>query len=526
MIAPRVKARWLTCSCVILLALGALPHGSARLPPGVESAMARVSVDELRASVTALASDAMMGRGLGQPGNREAEVYVADALRRANVPPAGDSYFQPIHVYEPALGDNPRLTVLGGDAHPLAEFTKGPDFYALAESSDLAVSGPLLDAGYGISAPRWGHDDYAKIDARGAIVLVQDDAPVDLRQRRALTDDQKTEMSTLGRKIGDARAHGAAGLIVIRGSLDEVRSEWPEHASVRSAFYRLLAPMRDSPFAVAAISSQAAAPLRHALDNGQALTARLFPDIVAVPVMMDNVLGAIRGRDGGAGGLVVVGAHLDHDGIDEKGAIYNGADDNASGTAAVLAVASAFARAAEAGDRPLRTVVFALWNGEEKGSLGAEYYVSSPVPAGKVVANLNLDMVGRNEEIPDEQDPRYLGFARTSPERTANVVHLLGYSYSPDLARLVGQANAAVRLTVKEDYDRGAQHLIQRSDNWPFLEHGVPAIFLTTGLHPDYHTPDDDTDRIDFGKLERIAELAGRTAWLVADGPAPRFKTK
>jgi Zn-dependent M28 family amino/carboxypeptidase len=106
------------------------------------------------------------------------------------------------------------------------------------------------------------------------------------------------------------------------------------------------------------------------------------------------------------------------------------------------------------------------------------------------------------------------------------VIHLLGYSYSPDLARIVGEANDTTRLTIKEDYDRESQGLLRRSDNWPFLQRGVPAVFLTTGLHPDYHTPDDDTERLDFAKLERITELAGRAAWMTAGGEAPRFKSK
>lgn len=526
MIAFRVKARLLPSSCVILLALGTLSSGSARVPAGVEDAIGAISADELRAHVSVLASDAFMGRGLGHPGNRQAEFYIGDALRRAHVPPAGESYFQPVQVYQPRLGAEPRLTIEAGDAEPLADFTKGLDFYPLAKSSDSTVSGPLVYAGYGVSAPQWGHDDYARITVTGAVVLVQDGAPPGLQKRITPTDEQEFESATLDHKITDARAHGAVGLVVIREYLGDLRSEWPEHSSVRSASYRLYAPMRAAAFAVAALSSQAAAPVRRALDDRRSLTARLSPDIVAVPVMMDNVIGMVAGRDGERSGMVVVGAHLDHDGIDEAGEIYNGADDNASGTAAVLAVGAAFARAAASGHRPLRTVVFALWNGEEKGSLGAEYYVTSPVPPLRLVANVNLDMVGRNEDIPDPDDSRYRGFLKTSRSQTANVVHLLGYSYSPDLARAVEQANATVRLTLKEDYDRGAQHLVQRSDNWPFLEHGVPAIFLTTGLHPDYHTPADDTDRIDFGKLERIAELAGRATWLIADGAAPRLKTK
>ncbi len=135
-------------------------------------------------------------------------------------------------------------------------------------------------------------------------------------------------------------------------------------------------------------------------------------------------------------------------------------------------------------------------------------------------------MIGRREEIPDPNDPRFRGFPRTAASESGNVVHLLGYTYSPDLARIVGEANDPIRLTIKEDYDRESQGLLRRSDNWPFLERGVPAVFLTTGLHPDYHTPDDDTDRIDFIKLERITELASRAAWMAADGQAPRFKVQ
>jgi len=261
--------------------------------------------------------------------------------------------------------------------------------------------------------------------------------------------------------------------------------------------------------------------VREALEQRQALTATVNPDLIAHPVVMDNILGMVEGQTPAE--VVVVGAHLDHDGIDEAGRIYNGADDNASGTAAVLAMAAAFTRAAAQGARPARTVVFALWNGEEKGSLGAEYYVSHPQPARRIVANINLDMVGRDEDIPDPDDPRYRGFAKTRASDNTNVVHLLGYTYAPDLARDAEIANETIHLTVKQDYDHDAQNLVRRSDDWPFLHHGIPAVFLTTGLHPDYHTPSDDTARIDFAKLERITELASRLVWLAANGDAPRF---
>ena len=101
---------------------------------------------------------------------------------------------------------------------------------------------------------------------------------------------------------------------------------------------------------------------------------------------------------------------------------------------------------------------------------------------------------------------------------------MLGYSYSRDLTAELRIANEGVGLTLLEDYDQTPQHLLERSDNWPFLEHGIPALFLTTGLHPDYHTPEDDTARIDFRKLTRVAKLAARMAWIVADSPEPRLK--
>jgi Zn-dependent M28 family amino/carboxypeptidase len=229
------------------------------------------------------------------------------------------------------------------------------------------------------------------------------------------------------------------------------------------------------------------------------------PGIDIHRVTVPNVLGTLD-PGGASEELVVVGAHLDHDGVHEDGRVYNGADDNASGTAAVLAMAAAFTKASATGQRPRRRVVFALWNAEEKGSLGAEAYLA-PLPPGRVIANVNLDMIGRGEA-----------------NGKTNAVHMLGYSYSPDFAALARRANEAVGLMVKEEYDGDAQNLIQRSDNWPFLKRGIPALFFTTGLHPDYHTPDDDTDRLDFAKLERITELASRLTWLVADGQPPRFK--
>lgn len=488
---------WIAC---ITLA----PAATVRLPETAERALAGVTAEALRAHVETLAGDAMEGRGVGHPGNQRAEAYIAEALRAAGVAPAsGDSYFQPVQIYEPRLASGGRLTVRSR-GRALADLDVGHDFYPLPPSLPHTVSAPLVFAGHGVSAPGLGYDDYAGVEARGAIALVLDELPAKLLGRRDISERQRTDLNSLERKIRDGAARGVAGLIVVRAYLEEVTSVWPASTSVRSASYRLAADGARLP--VAALSERAARPLRAALRAGGRLHASLTPGVAAKAITVHNVVGMVAGREPARREMVVVGAHLDHDGLDADGRIYNGADDNASGTAAVLTAAAAFARAARSGGRPARAIVFALWNGEEKGSLGAEAFAAAPRPPGRVVANINLDMVGR------------------SAAEGADVLHLLGYTYSSDLARLVTAANDGLGLDIREDYDDDPQNLVQRSDNWAFLKRGIPAVFFTTGLHPDYHTPDDDPDKIDYAKLERITKLASRTAWVAAEGAAPRFE--
>ncbi len=486
------RRRW----ALIVLVCGVLAAAptSLRLPEAAERAVGAVSAAELQIYVERLASDEFRGRGIGDAGNRAAEQFVCAVLTDAGLTPgaADGSCYQPVDIYRPALGSRSHLTVTDDSGAALLDLAAGSDFYPLPESGDRQTSGPIAAPGS---------------DVRNAIALIEDGEP--------------------DGAAAAALARGARGAIVVGSDLADVSAVFPEQPSIRAATWRLLSALREQPAPIVALSSKAAERLRLALRAGTRLTAMVVPDVVPATTRIHNVLGLVEGRDGRRRGeLVVVGAHLDHDGIDEDGRIYNGADDNASGTAAVIAAAAAFARAAGQGERPARPVLFALWNGEEKGSLGAEAFVAAPPPGRRVVANLNLDMVGRHEEVPDPNDWRFAGFPRIDAASSANTLHVLGYSYAPGLAAELREANAAVGLTLKEDYDAGAQGLLQRSDQWPFLRRGIPAVFLTTGLHPDYHTPDDDAARIDFGKLERIARLTARAAWIVAEGKTPQMKPR
>ena len=222
-----------------------------------------------------------------------------------------------------------------------------------------------------------------------------------------------------------------------------------------------------------------------------------------------NVVALLRGGDPElADEFVALGAHYDHVGIGFPVAgdsIYNGADDDGSGTTALLEIAEALAR----GPAPRRSVLFVFHGAEEAGLLGSLYFTSRPtVPLEGVVAQLNLDMVGRNS--PDSLF--VIGAGRISSE----------------LDRVVAEAAEETGFTV--DYTLDApdhpEQLYTRSDHFNYARLGIPVAFVFSGLHEDYHQPSDEVDKIDFGKLERVAELVYRITWELANRPEPLVRDR
>lgn len=213
-----------------------------------------------------------------------------------------------------------------------------------------------------------------------------------------------------------------------------------------------------------------------------------------------NVVGLVPGEDPASRGqYVALGAHYDHLGIGPPLAgdsIYNGADDDGSGTAAVLEVAEALAR----GPRPRRSVLVVFHGGEEEGLLGSFHFtLRPPVPRDSIVAQLNVDMVGRN-----------------SPDSLA----IIGAGrISSDLDRIVRRHAEAEGLALDYTFDAPdhPERLYFRSDHYNYAQYGIPIAFFFAGLHPDYHQPSDEVEKIDFGKVENAAELIYRVAWEVAN---------
>jgi len=237
------------------------------------------------------------------------------------------------------------------------------------------------------------------------------------------------------------------------------------------------------------------------------------------PVPARNVVALLEGSDERLKHeVVVVCGHFDHDGADGD-RVFNGADDNGSGTIGVVDIAEAYVTAARAGRRPRRTVLFAAWDAEERGLLGAWYYTEHPLrPLKDTVAVLNMDMIGRNEEVIEPGTGRFRGLEAQPASSNARAVNILGSTRCADLKSEVERANRATGLELKFRYDNNVSNLLRRSDHWPFIQHGVPGGWFFTGLHPDYHTPGDRPERINYEKMEKVVRLVHQASWDLAEG--------
>tara|TARA_B100001142_G_scaffold81927_1_gene82931 strand:- start:200 stop:1240 length:1041 start_codon:yes stop_codon:yes gene_type:complete len=223
-------------------------------------------------------------------------------------------------------------------------------------------------------------------------------------------------------------------------------------------------------------------------------------------VETENVIAIIKGSEK-PDEYVVITAHLDHVGVTD-GEIYNGADDDGSGTVALLEIAEAFKKAADKGKGPKRSIVFLHVTGEEKGLLGSAYYADNPVyPLANTVVNLNVDMIGRI-------DP-------TRREKNRDYIYLIGSDHdSVDLHNLSEQTNAeSVNMTLDYRFNdkNDPNRFYYRSDHYNFAKNGIPIIFYFTGTHADYHQPSDTPDKIEYDLLEMRSRLIFYTAWNIAN---------
>ena len=530
---------------VLLLAAAlacATPPTAAQGPaPG----RASIRAADLRRDVSNLASDERRGRLAGTPENQEAADLIRSRFELLGLArPADGGYLQPFDLIVPALGpaDANSLDVHAPSAPPAAA-RLGHDFYPERFSAAGAARGAVTFVGFGIAAPALDHDDYAVADVAGRVILVLAHDPGEFDAASPFDGSEASEYGRSILKAREAARRGAVAVLVVtdvhnHGGGEALRSRmdraWPATAR-RPPRYELGAWVDAVGVPVARIAPRLAARLLGETDDGFERLAERAEEPAFTPIATDtevalavsvseqrvtqhNVVGLLEGSDPVLRDeWVIVGAHLDHEGTVGT-RVYAGADDNASGVAGILEIAAACAQAVRAGFRPRRSILFAAWNAEERGLLGSWSYVERPLaPLASTVAVLNLDMIGRDEEVPARGGARFRGLPVQSAGSNRNAVNVLGYSFSRDLWNAAA-ATDREGLTVRFRYDDSRSNLLRRSDHWPFLASGVPALFIHTGLHPDYHTPGDRPDKLNYDKMTRIVRWIHQLAWDLANG--------
>ena len=479
---------------LLLLAGGCAPPAPATPSPApavttpAEVAEARITADAVFEHVAYLASDEMRGRDTPSPELEEAARYIAAHFEELGLTPAGgDGTFIQRWPFT-RLAMDPAVTragFSGPDASAAWEY--GRDFFGVP----------------GAPAPVSGTPVYATDPASAAAGL-----PAETQGNPLVVFLPEGFGPDLILAVQAGMQAGASGLILI---MDEETGAGDIHqiaaAMEGGAAGQLPIPtigirmdLGDELLRSAGVEPRSGPDPPAVLEG---VTVELHLGFEPTTTEVPNVVALLRGSDPELREThVVVTAHFDHVGVgppDERGdSIYNGADDNASGTAALMEIAAAFAALPEA---PARSIIFLAVSGEEKGLLGADWYANNPtVPEGSMVANLNMDMVGRNH--PD-------------------TIIAIGEEFSDigERVRAVATAHPELGLVVAPDPEPEEQAFL-RSDHFSFVQQGIPALFLTTWLHDDYHQPSDQAHLIDADKLARVARLGFLLVHQMAEDPA------
>jgi len=513
---------------------------SAALPVATLEAANAITAARLSEHLHFVASDAMGGRDTPSKGLDDTAKFIADNLARLKIKPAGDdgTYFQKIELVSFKV-DPARSSFRLQDR----AFKFGEDFLVGAGRS-ASASGALVYAGHGYVVRSKNINAYDGLDVRDKIVIAATGVlppgvtRADLKGKAGEGDWEDAESY--------ARKNGAKALIRIprnfertwrfgrfvadRDNYQVVRfAPVGSGAAGAAAGGELLivipsAALLDALFAG---EKQAGSELLKGIMAGEAgesfsLGAGKRVDIsvsvAAKKAMTQNVVGVLEGGDANLKKeYVAIGAHYDHVGVGTAvngDTIYNGADDDGSGTVGVLAIAEAFARGPV---RPKRSVLFVWHCAEEKGLWGSEYFVKFPtVPLKQIVAQLNMDMIGRSKQ---ESDTKPANSNLSGP----NELYIIGSKMmSTELGQLSERVNRAyLNLDFNYKYDDPVDpnRFFFRSDHYNYAQQGIPIIFYFDGVHEDYHRPSDSPDKIDYRKMEKIARTVFLTASEIANAP-------
>jgi len=476
---------------------------------------ASMSSNEYLGIIKFLASPDLRGRATGSPELEKAAAYIRDQFRGMNLKPlSGESYYQNFDVTTSArLGNKNGVAFNTGGAPESLRLEQ--DFVPLNLSSAGEVSGNVVFAGFGITAPEYNYDDYAGLDVKGKIVVLLRHEPQEFDEKSVFEGKIYTAHSQIFSKATNAKIHGAKAVLMVNdvgvhsGDADDLEkfgsTAGPDNAGIEfvqvkaNVVNRWLALSGKNLEAVESDIDKDLHPESFALP--ETLHLDMDVDIAREVKTVHNVGAYLPGQ---TSEYVVIGAHYDHLGLGEQfsmapslaGTVHPGADDNASGTAGVIELARWFSHE----PKHQRGILFLTFAGEELGLLGSSYYVNhSVLPLKDDIAMINMDMIGR---VRDRKV--YVGGVGT------------GSTFAPLLQQLAPKHDFEADLSEKAGYGS--------SDHTSFTTKQVPVLFFFSGLHADYHKPSDTWDKIDAPDAVRLLDLvADVTSHLIDSSPRPQF---
>ncbi len=481
-----------------------------------------ITAADLETHLDILASDAYEGRETGEKGQKMSAEYIAAQFKSFGIPELpGGGYYQDVPLMSKRAGAG--VVTANGKTYKFREH-----FYYTSGITDGVVSAEgFVFAGYGIQDSLY--KDYKGVNAKDKIVMALAEEPTDKDGNSKITGTkQKSPWTTQRRlKINEARKQGAAALFIVWPDFEKALKdnahaiESPTLQLYEETSVEVFAGQKTRPMPVVYISKAMADELLAAgkqkknVDKIIAAVAKKKkapPIAFKLPVTIDitrpgtvihseNVLGYLEGSDLKEE-LIVITAHYDHLGK-EGDVVFNGADDDGSGTVAVIELAQAFAQAKKNGHGPRRSILFMTVTGEEKGLLGSSWYTKYPVfPLKNTVCNLNIDMIGRIDEA-------HIG--------DSSFVYVIGSEMlSSELKQINEEANAnftKLKLDYRYDAPNDPNMFYYRSDHYNFAKRGIPVAFFFNGVHADYHKETDEVSKIIYPLMAVRTKLVFHTAW-------------
>jgi hypothetical protein len=492
-----------------------------------------ITAAQLRNYLEFIASDELEGRDTPSRGLDIAAMYIADHLRSWGIKPAGDgggSYFQKFPIKRNKIvAQNTNLQLNN------QTFTYGEDFLAGFNPANISASN-IVYASHGWVVKSKNINPYENIDVKDKIVVVVNSLP------------KGVSFNDLQGKPGEdwfspplyAQTHGAKAVVVFatfgllanwksslwtqteKGGLEFGKPETPITIPTVTVSPRVVAALfQGEKLSGSAVYTRAEKEdFVEPFDLNPNKKISLNVAVKAENTHSQNVVGILEGSDPFLKNeYVAIGAHYDHVGMNPNWSgedkIWNGADDDGSGTVAVLAMAEAFAKAAQ---RPKRSILFIWHAGEEKGLWGSEYFADNPtVPIGSIITQLNIDMIGRAQKLNEEVKPRNKELTKQGE------VYLIGSrmmsSELGDLSESVNNSFLKMNFNYRYDDPKDPQQFFYRSDHFNYAKKGIPIIFYMDGDHEDYHQPSDSIEKIDFENMEKIARTIFATGWELANRP-------